>query len=385
MVLRDHVARLASRGTSILAIAMSLCQIPMTLRAQRAAAPSATPAPPGKLVDVGGWNLHLNCTGMPQTGVPTVVFESGAGGTSFDWYFVQSEVANFTRACSYDRAGTAWSDVGPHPRTVHQMAFELHTLLANAGVSGPYVIVGHSFGGIIVRTFQAQYPQDVAGMVLVDVSSDDTRLVHFGKLVRMRELTSGRPVPAVRTSIAADERETTASVGENLGNAGRASVPAPVAPQARAAAPVPAAVAAAAPNSEAPSMIRRLFPPDVARLRDWASQRREVGSREGDGDYTGQEFAELYRARRATAHVLGNMPLIVLIARMRQHSPGIPPEWRVSNDEINKEEEELARMSAIGKFIYVEHSTHFMAYDDPEAVTDAVASVIDAVMRKRGS
>jgi pimeloyl-ACP methyl ester carboxylesterase len=125
--------------------------------------------PPGQLVDIGGYKLHLYCTGQ---GSPTVVFEGGLGAPAFAWAWVQPEVATMTRACSYDRAGLGWSDPGPEPRTGQQMVTELATLLHDAGESGPYILVGHSLGGLNTRLFAAQYPTDVAGIVLVDASHE---------------------------------------------------------------------------------------------------------------------------------------------------------------------------------------------------------------------
>src|SRR5262245_968009 len=103
--------------------------------------------PPGKLVDVGGWRLHLNGTGAARASQPTVILEAGAGDFSVEWALVQPGVASFARVCSYDRAGDGWSELGPHPRTKRQMVFELRTLLEKAGVKPPYVLVGQSFGG----------------------------------------------------------------------------------------------------------------------------------------------------------------------------------------------------------------------------------------------
>ena len=123
--------------------------------------------PPGELVDVGGHSLHINCVGE---GSPTVILESGSGATSVDWANIQPEVANTTRVCAYDRAGTGWSEPGPGPGDPQQIAGELHTLLGNAGIDGPYVLVGHSFGGLYVRMYAELYPNEVEGMVLVDSS-----------------------------------------------------------------------------------------------------------------------------------------------------------------------------------------------------------------------
>src|SRR3954447_13514597 len=132
----------------------AIAQIPST--------PPPFPAP-GRLVDVGGWKLHLFCTGEARPAQPTVILESGVGDFSVEWGRVQPEVAAFARVCSYDRAGDGWSELGPHPRTFHQVAYELHTLLANAGVKSPFVLVGHSYGGLLVRQYQAMYPSEVAG------------------------------------------------------------------------------------------------------------------------------------------------------------------------------------------------------------------------------
>ena len=121
--------------------------------------------PPGQLVDVGGYRLHINCVGA---GSPTVVIESGWGDMSASWGWVQPDVAKTTRICTYDRAGMGWSEASPHLRTAREYAKELHTLLANANESGPYVLVGHSMGGFTLIVYAHDYPTDVAGLVLID-------------------------------------------------------------------------------------------------------------------------------------------------------------------------------------------------------------------------
>ena len=131
--------------------------------AAEAAAVQAYP-PLGQLVDVGGYRLHINCTGA---GSPTVVIDAGWGDWSASWSsWVQPEVAKTTRVCTYDRAGMGYSEAGPLPRTAEQFAKELHTLLQRAGIPGPYVLVGHSLGGLPVRVFAHAYATDVAGVVL---------------------------------------------------------------------------------------------------------------------------------------------------------------------------------------------------------------------------
>jgi pimeloyl-ACP methyl ester carboxylesterase len=125
--------------------------------------------PPGQLVDIGGYRLHIQCVG---TGSPTVVLDAGLSGSSLDWRLVQPELGRTTRVCAYDRAGMGWSDPGPQPRTPRQIADELHTLLTNAGIAEPYVLVGHSLAGKNVRLFALTHPDKVAGMVLVDARSE---------------------------------------------------------------------------------------------------------------------------------------------------------------------------------------------------------------------
>lgn len=125
---------------------------------------------PGQLVDVGGYQLHLYCTGE---GSPTVILDSAADMMSADWAWVQPEIAKQTRVCSYDRAGMGWSDPGPQPRDAQQVVSELHTLLNHANISGPYVLVGHSAAGLYARLYAAQYPDEVVGMVLVDPGHPD--------------------------------------------------------------------------------------------------------------------------------------------------------------------------------------------------------------------
>ncbi len=154
--------------------------------------------PPGKLIDVGGYRLHLYCTGE---GGPTVVLEFGLDGSYLDWYKVQPQVARFTRVCSYDRAGYGWSDPSPRPRIPSVMSEELHTLLANAGEKPPYILVGHSLGSFDVLMYAHRYPQEVAGVVLVDGAHPDELLpFYFQKKLwlRMMQITMPFGLPRWR-------------------------------------------------------------------------------------------------------------------------------------------------------------------------------------------
>lgn len=150
---------------------------------------------PGQLVDVGGYRLHIYCVGQ---GSPTVILEAAADMMSADWGWIQPEIAKHTRVCAYDRAGMGWSEPGPQPRDARQISAELHSLLANAGIAGPYILVGHSAGGLYVRMYAAQYAEDVIGLVLVDPghpemttripaleakNADDTQLVDMMQIL----------------------------------------------------------------------------------------------------------------------------------------------------------------------------------------------------------
>lgn len=125
---------------------------------------------PGRMVDVDGFEMHLYCTG---DGSPTVVLEPGGGSSSLVWYLIQPEIAATTRVCAYDRAGMGWSDSGPAPRDGKRIASELHTLLSRADIPGPYALAGWSYGGLFARSFAVQYPDDTAGLVLLDASHTD--------------------------------------------------------------------------------------------------------------------------------------------------------------------------------------------------------------------
>jgi len=154
--------------------------------------------PPGKLVDIGGYRVHLYCTG---SGGPTVILEHGHRATYLDWYRVQPEVAKFARVCSYDRAGYGWSDPSPRDRSPSVMADELRSALQAAGEKPPYILVGHSFGVMNVVMFAHNFSDETAGVVLIDGSTPD--LLHQARLrtrlwLRMMQLTTPFGLPRWR-------------------------------------------------------------------------------------------------------------------------------------------------------------------------------------------
>src|SRR5215217_695339 len=148
-------------GLLALAVIGAIYQVVATQIDQR------TYPPPGEMVDAGTHSLHINCLGE---GGPTVILEAANFGMSAHWVRVQQQLAQTTRVCSYDRAGMGWSERGPEPRDARQISSELHTLLKGADTEGPYVLVGHSYGGLYARMYAARYPNQVAGVVLVDSS-----------------------------------------------------------------------------------------------------------------------------------------------------------------------------------------------------------------------
>lgn len=125
---------------------------------------------PGRMIDIGGYRLHLFRVGVEA---PTVVLEAGVGDFSLVWDDVQRKLGKSVRTCSYDRGGLGWSDPSPYPRDPHNEAVELHRLLTEANVPGPYVLVGHSYGGDLVHVYAGKFPDKVAGVVLIEASNED--------------------------------------------------------------------------------------------------------------------------------------------------------------------------------------------------------------------
>ena len=162
----------------LLAVALTVVALAMESLAQRRDA--ALYPPPGRMIAVDGRKMHLRCLGQ---GGPTVVLEAGGGNPALLAFPVQERVARVTRVCSYDRAGLGWSDPAPDGRTFEDRARELHALLAAAGEPGPYVLAGESFGGLVARTFTRLYPNEVAGLVLVDAAEEQ---FFFGKLAKFQ-------------------------------------------------------------------------------------------------------------------------------------------------------------------------------------------------------
>jgi pimeloyl-ACP methyl ester carboxylesterase len=337
------------------AITAILLLLPLTATAQqKGSSPAFTP--PGKLVDVGGYRLHLHCTGR---GEPTVVLIAGSGDFSFDWSLVQPGVSRFTRVCSYDRAGLAWSDPGPTPRTMRQDAYELHALLRAAGIKSPYILVGHSVGGLIARVYGEQYPKEVAGMVLVDPTHEDTTLLYQGKLVRVRGGAKGVAVPPAQTMSSSPPKPP---AKEDLG-------------QFEFNKKLFGAPKIEPPFDKLPATVQ------AARIYFLSQPPRAAAG----PDFWAEELQAMYLARAKTPFRFGNTPLAVLIPESAAGDP--PPgisadEWKRVNEEKKRQKVELTDLSHNSKLIIAAKSGHHIQLDEPQVVTDAVHLAVDAARRR---
>lgn len=309
-------------------------------------------SPPGKLVDVGGYRLHLNCTGK---GGPTIVLIAGGGDFSFDWLLVQPDLSRFARVCSYDRAGLAWSDPGPTPRTMLQDAYELHTLLKAGRAKAPYVLVGHSVGGLIARVYAERYPDEVAGMVLVDSTHEDTTLLFGGKPVRIRESAKGTTVPPVQTMQSSPPKPPATADVEQFEFNQKMFGPPKTEP----------------PFNKLPASIQEL------RLRFRSQPPRSAA----ESIFWAEELQAMYLARAKTTDPLGDKPLVVLLPKAGIGNP--PPaisvdEWKRISDEKRQQKLGFRDLSRNSKLILAERSGHHIQLDEPKVVTGAIRLVVDA-------
>jgi len=308
---------------------------------------SATvPPAPGSMVDLGGHRLHVNCSGK---GNPVVVVENGLGDFSFDWVLVQTRVAQFTRICTYDRAGYAWSDPGPKPRTFAQLNLELRDALAKLGEKGPYVLVGHSYGGPVIRNFAMTCPHDVAGMVQVDAAFEGMRVgIGGGKTLRLGEDAKGRSIPAPREEMNASDKP---------------SLPPDAAPQA-------------------PQQLDPLYnalPEADRKLQLWAQSLLEIQDAEmSQTDWSGEYFGKWMKSSQAGT--LGAIPLVVLT----RAEGGYGNDQDIPAAQLEKERKDgqamLVKLSTNSKQIIVK-SGHNMNLEAPDEVAAAIRTVVEAVKR----
>lgn len=292
--------------------------------------------------------MHLNCTGLSRSGEPTVILEAGASGFSVDWSLVQPQVSTFARVCSYDRSGSAWSDLGQAPHTMRQIVYELHTLLERAGIPAPYVLVGQSLGGRLIRLFASTYTGVVAGMVMVDAGHDDDLLFINGTLQREWETATGNSIPPVKTS-------TPLRLNE---------LPADAIRQIEAAARRMSASANDPPYDELPAAAQQ--------ARTWAlSQASHYAA--NNSAFGGDETAAMRVERLTTDYPLGDMPLVV-VTRGEAITTG--PQAQEREQERVQQRGDLVRLSRQGKQVIAERSGHHIHIDQPELVVDAIREVV---------
>jgi pimeloyl-ACP methyl ester carboxylesterase len=280
---------------------------------------------PGQLVDVGGYRMHISCMGA---GAPTVVLNSGAGGFSAEWNLVQPELSKTTRVCAYDRAGLGWSEPGPAPRSPAHIADELHTLLTNAGIEGPIVLVAHSAGGKHARLYAQRHPERVAGIVLVDARSeyvDDHQTPQQAAAERAE-------IVGFQSQIATLSRFGVIRLIWSWGWPKALPVAGKLAPETR-----------------------QLIGILQARSLHQATSLSETEDGRSNND----------ALRGAT---LGATPLVVLASGQLTHQI---PNWRESQDY-------QAELSTNSRLIVVEGSDHSIHWDRPALVMDAVRAVIVA-------
>jgi len=287
------------------------------MQAQTTVPPQTARAPLGKLIDVGGYRVHLYCIG---TGSPTVVIVGA--GYSFDWGLVQPEVAKFTQVCSYDHSGIAWSDSGPKDSCSLRVN-EVHAALKNAGIKGPYVLVGHSLGGLVARVYEAQYPDEVAGIVFVD---------HAFVMISRLTVSDGAKVETPQPTPAPPMRQ----IGKAIG-------------------------------LEDDPNFQKLSPRDRD-LHNWfIAQSRDQAALQSNHETSMQCVAQADAFSKEHPRPLGEKPLL-----------------DVSNDEMRspdyvKLQSQLLSLSQNGKELIAEKSSHFVIIDRPDVVIDAISRVVQSV------
>jgi pimeloyl-ACP methyl ester carboxylesterase len=286
---------------------------------------------PGQLVDVGGYKMHINCMGQ---GNLTVILESGWSDFSVLWTHVQPEIAQFTRVCSYDRAGYGWSDSSPNPRTANTMVEDLHALLVNANLQGPYMLVGHSMGGVLMRVYAHNYPEDVVGMVLVDS-------VHEEQFLRYPEAVAEATQDALgqfRMLGLLSSTGALAFMPQNIPNRG--------------------------------------LPDDaLAQYRAILSTTRNFETYIAEWNTLEESYAEVLSMQITS---FGDMPLIVLSRGLPNPSPLLSDIENQQVWEIMQEwQSEMVGLSSESKQIIAEQSGHHIQLDQPELVIEAVREMVN--------
>ena len=290
--------------------------------------------PPGRLIDVGGRTLHFICSGA---GSPTIILEAGASAFAIDWSLVQPEVARRNRVCSYDRAGSGWSQPRGEVDTPARIVRDLHAALAAAGEKPPYVLVGASMGGVYVRLYQLEYPTEVAGLVFVDPSTEDGLFTMYqGKGVEIASLTAEQLLTTMPSGPVQVPRRQ-AQTGAPFDRLSRELYEIRVKLEQRLIDSIPPTV-----------------PADVVR------------------DVNEGNRAALARLRDSRTMPDAPIATVPLVALTRGDGPA-------ANHAA------LAKLSARGRHIVVAGAAHEIHLSDPATVVQAINDVIDATARSTGA
>jgi pimeloyl-ACP methyl ester carboxylesterase len=309
---------------------------------------------PGRLIDVDGFRLHLHALGERR---PAVVFDAALGGSSISWTFVHAPVAAFARAIVYDRAGFGWSEAGPMPRTAGRIADELHVLLARAGEPPPYLLVGHSFGGLVLRIFATRYRQDTAGLVLVDPAHPEDWVTPAPK----EQARIDRGVRLCRHGAVAARFGLTRVVSALVGIGA-------IGPARRLA----DAISRGGIGGDVDWLLAPLWklPPAARRpLRSFWTRARFY-------EALGSQIARMPESARETLAAArdgyGDLPLVTI----SMTDPG---------DHRLRQQEALARLSTRGRHVIATHSGHWIPLDEPDLIVAEVRTMHEAMVQRAPS
>jgi pimeloyl-ACP methyl ester carboxylesterase len=314
--------------------------------------------PPGQMVDVGGFRLHLLSEGA---GNPTVIMDSGLGSSALYWGKVMPLIAKETRVCLFDRAGYGWSDPGPAPRTTQRITTELHTLLENARIPGPYILVGWSFGGFTMRMYAHQYPQDVAGIVLVE-SAHEEQFERYVPTVLAGVKKTGLNLEPLMRALGGPERTHTL-VETTLSRINWMKSLTGLARWGR--------------RNEQGNDFWKDYPEGTeTTLRYCELQHGYIPAVLGEQKAWEESIAQMRQVRD-----LGNLPLIVV--SRKQDLKGPYPEWFPAV-EIERQwqtmQTDLLHLSRKSRQVFADPSDHLVPHRQPQVVADSVLELVHSCL-----
>ena len=296
-------------------------------------------SPPGEMVDIGGFRLHALVCGQ---GTPAVILEPALGGFALQYAPIQSAVSAFTRVLAYDRAGQGWSDISPSPRTPANLASELKALLGRLDIQPPFILAGHSFGGLLVRIYAGLHPDEVAGVVLIDASHEDLYDLFPDMDKMVKRAAMGVRLLKLASRVGLGKQLTKLSLGSAAKSLSREDLDA---------------------------FLKVLGQPkhQEATLAEYAQHRFYFGP--------GSEVP----------HTLGDLPLTVVSAEYSVSGKG--KIGKLTGDQMNAEQQrlkkDLVQLSSQGEQVIVPGATHLSILTRPEYVAQVVEAIRCMVERIR--